>query len=190
MNDSLKHLITDAAGRNPLVDQVMRWLAQDLVYGVAALAGLVCLWLVVTRASAQGVRLGVALTGAVLLALAVGMVLHRVINQPRPFVAEPDSVRLLIDHAATPSMPSNHALFTFAIAGTLLWWTRWAGAIALVAAILIGIARVYVGVHWPADVLAGALIGLMAGALAAVLLQRWPIRERPRFRRVPESGPG
>lgn len=52
--------------------------------------------------------------------------------------------------------------------------------IVLVAELLIGIARVYVGVHWPADVRVGAPIGLTAGTLTASLLQPWHFGGLPR----------
>lgn len=168
------------AGRYPLADRLMQWAAQDLVFGIVAVAVAMWLWLLRSHTRGSALRLGIAMTAAVVVALAAGLLLHRLASQPRPFVAEPDTIRLLIPHAANSSMPSDHALFTFAVGGTLMRWVRPVGVMVLVAAFLIGTARVYVGGHWPADVLVGALIGLTAGTLAACLLQHWHFGGLPR----------
>ena len=73
----------------------------------------------------------------------------------------------------TTSFPSDHATAAFAIAVALLRRHRKAGAIALVLAGLLAIARVAVGTHYPSDVLAGALIG----TTAALILWYPPVRE-------------
>ena len=74
-------------------------------------------------------------------------------------------MHLLVRHAADPGFPSDHATAAFAIATTCSSTT--AGGIAvLVAAVLLAVDRVAVGVHYPADVLAGALLG---AGVAAVL---------------------
>ncbi len=75
------------------------------------------------------------------------------------------------------SFPSGHTATSFAIALTILFLTwrtprAWWGAIALVWAALVGLSRIYRGVHWPSDVLGGALVGLGCAALVAILLPR------------------
>jgi undecaprenyl-diphosphatase len=128
-----------------------------------------------------GGRRGIATRRAVVaagfsaaLGLAVAAIVARVVDRPRPFVGHPHAVHLFASHAADPGFPSDHATAAFAIAVALLLRSRRWGAIALAAATVLAITRVAMGIHYPTDVLAGAVLG----ALAALLLQA------PRARRL------
>jgi undecaprenyl-diphosphatase len=118
------------------------------------------------------------------------------IFEPRPFVNH--SIHLLLAHPADASFPSDHTAWSFAVVGMLLFltlpllvsqWRRqdqgWQqqrfGAhmvplflvgVAMVIASTIGLARVYVGLHYPVDILGGAIDGLLA-ALVVTVLYRW-----------------
>jgi undecaprenyl-diphosphatase len=99
------------------------------------------------------------------------------VDRPRPHV------RPLVTVPHTPSFPSGHAASSFACALVLTWLAPRLGAPLLALASLIAASRVYVGVHYPLDVLAGALLGL-AVATALRLLGAVP----PRSRRAPLPG--
>ncbi|MGV9266846.1 phosphatase PAP2 family protein [Kitasatospora sp. NPDC003701] len=79
------------------------------------------------------------------------------------------------------SFPSNHTVIAFA-AATALWFAdRRLGAVAAVAAVLMGASRVWVGVHYPHDVLVGALVGVLVAAPLAVAAGRAaPLVDRAR----------
>lgn len=82
----------------------------------------------------------------------------------RPFAAF--GWQPLISHeASNPSFPSGHAVFLFALAMSV-WQTsrRW-GWYFLAVAALNAVARVFVGVHWPSDILAGALLGIIVAII-------------------------
>lgn len=81
----------------------------------------------------------------------------------RPFVEH--EVNLLISHAATPSLPSGHAAFYFALAALVYLSNKKAGSLFFGASLLIGLARVFVGLHWPLDILAGAIVGIFSAWL-------------------------
>jgi undecaprenyl-diphosphatase len=83
-------------------------------------------------------------------------------DRPRPFIAHPDTVHLFAKHAADPGFPSDHATAAFAIAVALLLHSRRWGTFALIAATILAITRVAMGIHYPTDVLAGAAIGALS----------------------------
>jgi undecaprenyl-diphosphatase len=79
--------------------------------------------------------------------------------RPRPFVN--NYVNLLMDYnPAESSFPSGHAVFYFALSTIVYYHNKKAGILFYLASFLIVLARVFVGIHWPSDILAGALIGI------------------------------
>lgn len=113
-----------------------------------------------------------------LLALGVGFVctnlaLKNLFLRPRPWLDVPGLTTLVAEKDPN-SFPSGHTTAAFAFAGAL-WrsapkkWMKWA---ALAAAILMGFSRLFVGVHYPSDVLTGVVIGLFAAWAAWKLTAR------------------
>jgi undecaprenyl-diphosphatase len=105
-------------------------------------------------------------------------------NRQRPYVAHPEQDPLR--HAALElSLPSGHAATSFAAAVVLARYVpAWAVPILLVLAALIAWSRVYIGVHYPSDIVAGALLGIAVGLTAPRLLAAALRRSRP----VPPRG--
>lgn len=108
------------------------------------------------------------------LGLAAGKVISELVDRARPFVADPHGVHLFASHAADPGFPSDHATAAFAIAVAIVLRKRAWGIFALVAATVLSIGRVALGVHYPSDVLAGAALG----SAAALVLWAPPLRAR------------
>jgi undecaprenyl-diphosphatase len=146
-----------AANHDALEDPLKAYVqVSEIVFAL----GLVALFLFfgprIRRAAvAAGLSAGVALLVAHFLAAAVG--------RNRPFVDHPHA-HLLIAHANDPGFPSDHATGAFAIAFALVLRDRRIGIPALALALLLSVGRVALGVHYPSDVFAGAVLGL-AGAL-------------------------
>ena len=107
------------------------------------------------------------------LALLAGKIITQFYNRPRPFVAHPGQVHLFISHAADASFPSDHATASAAIAVAILLRSklRW-GSVMMLFAVILMFGRVALGLHYPTDVIGGALIG----TLAALALWTRPIR--------------
>lgn len=112
------------------------------------------------------------------IAMAVSLVLEVLCCNGllKPFVARRrpcdvnTAVRLLIPHPEGFSFPSGHTGASFAAAAALFFGEKRMGIAALMVAALIGFTRIYLYVHYPTDVLAGALLGIMLGWLGNVLV--------------------
>lgn len=79
-------------------------------------------------------------------------------ERSRPFIE--NNVNLLLEHSASPSFPSGHAAFFFGFSSMVYFYDKKTGSIFLVASTLVSLARVYGGIHWPSDILAGAVVGI------------------------------
>lgn len=96
-----------------------------------------------------------ALSARLVMAELIRYLYHR----PRPFV-ELEGVRQLFEHSAGGSFPSGHASFAFAIAAAFYFYYPKTSILFFIAAVNVGAARVIAGVHWPSDILGGAVVGI------------------------------
>ena len=80
----------------------------------------------------------------------------------RPFTYDQINSIIPYDPTAT-SFPSGHASFYFALSTIIYGYNRRAGIYFYVASFFISISRVFVGVHWPLDIVAGAILGIVVG---------------------------
>ncbi|MEU0333440.1 phosphatase PAP2 family protein [Streptomyces sp. NPDC006193] len=138
------------------------------------LCAAVAVWLV-WRRSAWRTALWLAVTCAV--ATLVQQSVKALVGRARPVWPDP------VDSAHYAAFPSGHALTATVVCGLLLWllhrrgagralW-RAAVAAALVSVVGVGVTRVWLGVHWPTDVLGGWLFGALLVAVA-VVVREWP----------------
>ncbi len=142
--------------------EVATFIAKDLIIIVPLLVVALWLWGPNQRQLVFKVMLSLALS------LSISWVIGHLFPHDRPFV---DGVGYnFLHHAADDSFPSDHGtvIFTFALA-FLFWHRVWSGVLLLVIASAIAWSRVYLGVHWPLDMLGGLLAG-MCGCLGAQLL--------------------
>ncbi|MDI6878736.1 MAG: phosphatase PAP2 family protein [Desulfitobacteriaceae bacterium] len=91
-------------------------------------------------------------------------VLKNLVARPRPFLTLADA-RVLVEKSNQFSFPSGHTTTSFAPALAFYRKNRAVGRAALILAACIGFSRIYVGVHYPLDVLGGALLGAGVGLL-------------------------
>ncbi len=73
--------------------------------------------------------------------------------------AHPESVSVRKYISRRPGFPSQHALHSAAFATALFLAVRWVGLFAAVYALLVAVARVMIGTHWPSDVITGLILG-------------------------------
>jgi undecaprenyl-diphosphatase len=175
LNDRIQDLINGTAGHLRLLDRLMEISAQDLVFLIPALLLLLWFWPAIETDRASNQRVAAVTAVSVMAALAVASLIGHVVFETRPFISDL-STRLLINHSADNSFPSDHTTLAFGAAGAMLYWRRTLGFLLLVLATLVGVARIYVGVHWPSDILGAAVIGLITGV---VLARFAPLLVRP-----------
>lgn len=141
-----------------ILDSVMVFLANDLP---AILVVLVAAVFLVPRKTLRHERRSgsVLATVAAGLGLLLAQPLAHAVDRARPFVAHPGHSHILISRSPDPSFPSDHATGAFALAMGIWLYDRTIGTVLLALAALLALARVYVGTHYPGDVIAGAVLG-------------------------------
>lgn len=166
MDWTLFHLANGALrGRDGLQDVVEGWgMLSVPLFVVATFA----LWLLARPYGALRYKLATAnaLAAAALAMLANQAIAHLWLRA-RPFTSHPDATVLLTAPSPDPSFPSDHAAAAFAIAVAVLLVSRRLGAGFLVVATLIAVSRVLLGVHYPGDVIAGALVGAVSALVVS-----------------------
>jgi undecaprenyl-diphosphatase len=169
---SLFYLLNDFAGQSGFADSVIVFCASYLAYIVGALF---VVFLYVTRRSwRQKVEIfSVALAGMILARGAITEIIRHFYHRPRPFSVLP--VHKLLDDSAW-SFPSGHATFFFALATAVYLYDRRWGTWFFLLSMLITLARVAAGVHYPSDILGGAIIGVFSGYFAYLCMYRYLTR--------------
>ncbi len=146
---------------------------------VTDMGNLGAIWLVVAAAlllRGEERKTGIAIAAALVLAfVAGGIVIKPLVARIRPCDID-TTVRLLIDRPRDFSFPSGHASSSFAAVTVLfLAGSTWRRPAAVLAA-LIAFSRLYLFVHYPSDVIAGILLGMLCGYVAWQVsgpLNRW-----------------
>jgi len=170
MDRAIVHYAHAFIGRVPVLDGVAIFFASYFPYLVASLF-IVYVYHKSAFSGASGLllkqhRLQFCLATLLAVLLASGIIapiIHYLYGRARPFVAF--GWESLFAHDTDPSFPSNHATLMFTLAASM-WhihkkWGYWFFA----AAAIVGIGRVYSLVHYPTDIICGALIGICAVAI-------------------------
>lgn len=174
MNDWLFSLINGMANHSVIVDALMISISKLVPY----LYILILAWLYVKgfRTGSFKLRGESFATGVLLVICLIGsFILGSMFYENRPFVDHPDAI-LILNHAADASFPSDHAVGTMALACGILYY-RWnLGTWMVYGSILVGISRVFVGNHYPGDILGAFILVWILTALYNKLLRRGVVR--------------
>jgi len=107
-----------------------------------------------------------AVVTAIFARLALVEIIRYFFPRTRPFLSGTNVNLVLVDmDHAYHSFPSGHAAFFFALSTIIYFYNKKLGFLFFSVSFLISLARVFVGIHWPFDVLMGAIVGIFSGYL-------------------------
>ncbi|MDO8513766.1 MAG: phosphatase PAP2 family protein [bacterium] len=151
--------IQELVDKNHWLNQVWIFLAQYLIYGLPILLLVLWFWSAPTKKAVFK-----SVVAAVFGWLVFGKALALLVNRPRPEAFA--GTQELLFHRPDTSFPSDHAALLFALALSMrLHGYKRLGNIMFIIAGIISITRVFVGVHYPLDVIVGAIVGCIAAVL-------------------------
>ncbi|MED0888935.1 undecaprenyl-diphosphatase [Bacillus mycoides] len=163
MNYTVFQWINNFAGSSKLLDTLMIAITNSAAY--VAILFMLILWFNNGKKE-NAIRKQYTMlytTLSVSIALLVNVLIHAVYYHPRPFITH--HVNQLVPHAADSSFVSDHSVLVFSIAFVFILRGEKLKYIALIWAILVGVSRMYVGVHYPLDILGAAFLTFITSGL-------------------------
>ncbi|MCJ8348955.1 undecaprenyl-diphosphatase [Moritella sp.] len=153
LNNHLFSTINQFAGQNQFFDYLFICFAEAMPYAFIALV--VILWFC---SKEQSKRYLISATLTSVVGITINTLIAQVYFHPRPFMN--DLGTTLVAHAPSTSFPSDHTTFMFCITFSLLCHqtTRTVALGLTVLAVIGGLSRVYIGVHFPFDIAAAAVV--------------------------------
>ncbi|HZD23165.1 MAG TPA: phosphatase PAP2 family protein [Acidimicrobiia bacterium] len=167
MDEIFFRFLNGLAGQWGPVDQLIQLLSSDHLFPLLSVLALVWLWLaaideeerVIFQRGALSALLAVGLASAAVTILAI------LFGKARPFT-ELANVHLLFYRPTDPAFPANSVAVVVAAGTAIARQHRHLGKMIVWAGLAMGVARIVAGVHWPSDVIFGALVGAAIGSKA------------------------
>lgn len=160
IDDKIFMWIQHGVGHYRWIDNLFIFLAQYLIYSIPILLIVLWFWSIPTKKATFK-----SVLAALIAWLGFSKLVAILVNRPRPEAAILDAKELIF-HRPDTSFPSDHATMLFALAFSFKFYGyKKLGNILLIMAVLVSFGRVWVGVHFPFDVIAGALLGLFVAWL-------------------------
>jgi len=169
IDTQLFQTINDVAEATPWLHGIVMAYAN---YGIVVFAALMLAGWWSARRQANPTRMAaVWVPLGMLAALGVTQPISAIVGEPRPHTTV-QNILVLAHRSQDPSFPSDHAVMAGAVAAGLFLVSRRLGGFAMVAAVVMAFARVYIAAHYPQDVVAGLLVGAAVSLLGFWLVRR------------------
>lgn len=165
----LFYLLNGVAGQSHAIDIVIIFCASYLAY-LVVFALLVLIFFSQYSKLEKWTILVVAGTAGIIARFGVAELIRYFYHRPRPFIALPDVHPLFTDPAW--SFPSGHATFFFALSNVVYLYNKKWGIWFFVATLFITVGRVIAGVHYPSDIIGGAVIGVIVAYIVVYLAKK------------------
>lgn len=152
--------------RNPILNSIMVFITSLGDDGIIWIAATIAL-LISKKTRKTGVMSAVALLGSLLIN---NNIIKNIVQRPRPYMTFTD-LQIIIPTPSEFSFPSGHTSSSFAAAAVFYrYLPKKLGLPSVILAGVIGFSRLYVGVHYPTDVIAGVIMGILLSYLAEFLV--------------------
>lgn len=165
-NINLFRMVNDLGKQYPYLNPAMVFIAEFMVYFLVL--GVIFIWFTRNKQSRMMI---VCATITFVFAEIIGKIVGKFHSNNQPF-AELTNVNKLIEKAVDNSFPSDHTIlfYSFCVSFWLFrkgWWFLW-----VILAFLVGISRIWVGVHYPADILVGAIISIISSSIVYLVVPK------------------
>ncbi|MBZ1329739.1 phosphatase PAP2 family protein [Clostridium botulinum] len=155
MNMEFFRLINNLANKNSVLDKIMIFFSKDIPYIFMAIVAIVFI-LGITKKNCDYRKVAVNTFIITVINLILSSIIGGIYYVDRPFIN--NKVNLLYTHAKNSSLPSDHAIGTMSIALGLGKYNKLLSLILTASSVIVGFSRVYVGHHYPADVIVAYMI--------------------------------
>ncbi|MHB9921415.1 phosphatase PAP2 family protein [Clostridium botulinum] len=155
MNIEFFRLINNLANKSSVLDKIMIFFSKDIPYIFMAIVAIVFI-LGITKKNCDYRKVAVNTFIIAAINLTISFIIGGVYHVDRPFVL--NKVNLLYIHTKNSSLPSDHAIGTMSIALGLRKYNKLLSLILTVFYIIVGFSRVYVGHHYPLDIIGAYII--------------------------------
>lgn len=177
MNNQIFSFFYDLSHQSAFLDNIIIFFADTFPYIVVMLAGLFLLFHHEIAQAEDPFRVFwekkreiLKVFGASFLAYFISEILKFLFHTPRPFVALADVSSLFTQGGY--AFPSGHATFFSTLAFSIFFMHKKAGYVFMAFALLIGLARITAGVHFPVDILGGFVMGGLVAHLVAYFVKK------------------
>ena len=175
----LLYLFNNFAGKSQIFDTLIVFLAEYLQYVLVAVF-LMLLYFSVYSRREQLYIFGVTTISIIIARFGITEIIRFFYHRPRPFLIF--SISKLLSNGwfysdTEWSFPSGHSAFFFAMAMAIYLYNKKWGVWFFIAAILMNISRIVAGVHYPSDILGGAVVGIAVGCLVVYFAKKWRPKE-------------
>tara|TARA_Y100000590_G_scaffold247425_1_gene278026 strand:+ start:47847 stop:48428 length:582 start_codon:yes stop_codon:yes gene_type:complete len=162
LDEKILFTLNGLNGKSELLDKIITWTVSDYLIPVLLCLALICVWFIGHNQSTRyRYQLGVfAALAAMAISSGVAQLISTVIQRPRPFITH--DLVVLFYKPTDFSFPSNAVAACFAIAAVVCTFNKKLGLSMFFLVGILAFSRIYVGVHYPSDVIMGAIIGILS----------------------------